>query len=81
MAQLLVRQLDEALVSLLKTRAALRGHSTEEEHRLILREVLTGLPAKNGHLSFAEYLISDPMPDVEIPLPDRNHPSERDVEL
>ena len=81
MAQLLVRQLDEDLVSLLKIRAASRGHSTEEEHRLILREALTGVPAKDGKLSFSEYLVADPLPDVEMPKVSRHHPSERIIEL
>lgn len=81
MAQLLVRQLDDNLVSLLKRRAATRGNSTEEEHRLILKEVLTGVSSENGNLSFSEYLTVDPMPDLEIPEMGRNQPSERKVEL
>lgn len=41
MAQLVVRQLDEALILALKRRAARFGRSTEAEHREILREALT----------------------------------------
>ncbi len=41
MAQLLVRQLDDALVLALKQRAARSGRSAEAEHREILREALS----------------------------------------
>ncbi len=40
MAQLIVRQLDDGLAQLLKERALQHGHSTEEEHRQILRQAL-----------------------------------------
>lgn len=58
MAQLIVRNLDEALVRELKVRAARHGRSAEEEHREILRRVLrpgAGIPLKQMLLS---------MPDV-----------------
>lgn len=42
MAQLLVRNLDEELVSHLKRRAGEHGVSVEEEHRRILRDALLG---------------------------------------
>lgn len=42
MAQLLVRNLDPALVRDLKKRAGEHGVSVEEEHRRILREALSG---------------------------------------
>lgn len=58
MAQLLVRGLDEDLVRRLKKRAAERGVSAEQEHRRILREVLTG----SSDRSFVEQLLA--MPDV-----------------
>lgn len=41
MGQLLVRNLDDELVHLLKIRAAQHGNSMEAEHRQILKEVLT----------------------------------------
>ena len=41
MAQLLVRGIDEELVQRLKMRAARNGTSAEEEHRRILRAVLS----------------------------------------
>lgn len=40
MAQLLVRDIESDVVRELKLRAARHGHSAEEEHRQILREVL-----------------------------------------
>jgi plasmid stability protein len=40
MAQLIVRNIDEELVKLLRIRAARRGSSAEAEHREILREAL-----------------------------------------
>lgn len=40
MAQLIVRNLDEGLVQLLRERAASHGRSAEEEHRRILQSAL-----------------------------------------
>ncbi len=59
MSQLIVRNLDEALVLALKRRAARHGRSAEAEHREILREVLA---AEADGPSFKEFLAS--MPDV-----------------
>jgi len=42
MAQLIVRNLEEALVQRLKRRAGEHGRSTEAEHREILRAALLG---------------------------------------
>jgi plasmid stability protein len=41
MAQLIVRNLEDALVKALRERAAKKGRSTEAEHREILRDALT----------------------------------------
>ena len=41
-AQLIVRNIDEKLVKLLKMRAARHGRSAEAEHREILKEALAG---------------------------------------
>lgn len=46
MAQLIVRNLDEALVKELKLRAAQHGLSAEAEHRAILEAALR--PARSG---------------------------------
>ena len=56
MAQLIVRNLDEELVQTLKRRAAAPHHSTEEEHRKILRAALRG-PKRR---SLAEVLATMP---------------------
>lgn len=55
MAQLIVRNLDQAVVDRLRRRAASAGHSAEEEHRRILRRALLG----DG---FVDFLLD--MPDV-----------------
>jgi plasmid stability protein len=59
MANLVVRNLDQRIVDALKQRAARHGRSAEAEHRVILEEVLLGIPKKK---SFAEALAS--MPNV-----------------
>ncbi|MGF1597580.1 MAG: DNA-binding protein [Acidimicrobiales bacterium] len=55
MAQLIVRNLDDRLIQLLKERAAAHGRSAEEEHRRILRSALQSK-------GLADHLIS--IPDV-----------------
>ena len=57
MAQLIVRNLDEDIVSRLRKRAAERGRSTEAEHREILREALVK-PGRRRSLK--EHLLSIP---------------------
>ena len=46
MAQLIVRNLDEELVTRLKLRAAEHGRSAEAEHREILRQALAAEPRR-----------------------------------
>jgi plasmid stability protein len=58
MANLIVRNLDEEIVSALKSRAGRHGVSAEAEHRMILENVLL----KPRKKSFAEVL-SD-MPNI-----------------
>ena len=58
MADLLVRNVDEALVRALKERAGAHGRSAEAEHR----EILAAALARPRRRSFAEILAS--MPDV-----------------
>ena len=58
MAQLIVRDIDEALVKVLRERAARNGRSAEAEHRDILTRTL-GRPKRK---TFAEVLAA--MPDV-----------------
>jgi plasmid stability protein len=47
MAQLIVRNIDDELVTLLKRRAAEHGRSAEAEHREILRQVLKEEPRRS----------------------------------
>ncbi len=56
MANLIVRNIDEAIVQALKQRASRNGLSAEAEHRKILAKVLLHPPQK----SFAEVLLSIP---------------------
>ena len=56
MAQLVVRRLEEGIVSNLRERAAKARVSMEEEHRRILRSALTG----SGKKSFKEHLLAIP---------------------
>lgn len=57
MAQLIVRSLEPEVVAALKQRAARRGHSTEAEHRDILREALGGA---RGRKSLKQLLLEMP---------------------
>ncbi|MCA9548694.1 MAG: hypothetical protein KC933_01580 [Myxococcales bacterium] len=61
MSQLVVRNLDDALVAALKRRAARHGRSAEAEHRAILREVLA---SDLDGPDFKAFLAS--MPDVGV---------------
>ncbi len=59
MSQLLVRDIEPAIVKKLRTRAAAQGVSVEEAHRQLLRAALIGKqPAPQS--SFTEYLLSIP---------------------
>ena len=60
MPDLLVRNLDEALVKALKERAAAHGHSAEAEHREILASALR----RTRKRSFAAVLAA--MPNVGL---------------
>jgi plasmid stability protein len=46
MAQLIVRNIDKAIVDSLRARAARHGRSAEAEHREILRQVLLQAPPR-----------------------------------
>jgi plasmid stability protein len=68
MAQLLVRDLDDALVSALKKRAAARGVSTEEEHRRILHEALARTEVKPTLIEFLLSPVGEIAPEIELEL-------------
>lgn len=67
MAQLMVRNVDDAVVRALKRRAARRNHSAEQEHRNILEQAL--LHPKRR--SLADVLAV--MPDVGAAVDRFNH--------
>ena len=78
MPQLIVRQIEEKVVTKLKERAGQHGVSMEEEHRRILREALCRKPKTKP--SFKNYLLQ--MPDVgPDELFERNRDLGREVEL
>jgi plasmid stability protein len=71
MAQLIVRNLDDAVVKKLRQRAAADGLSVEETHRRLLREVLLK-PAHEPRLStLKEHLVNMPAvgEDTDFVLP------------
>jgi len=79
MPQLIVRNVEEAIVRKLRLRAAEDGVSMEEEHRRILRESLLGRPGKEG-LSFLEFLRT--MPDSgDDSVFERPHGEFRDIDI
>ena len=53
MAQVLIRNLDEATVSALKARAAAHGRSLEQELRLLLTEAARPTPDEVAHTAAA----------------------------
>lgn len=78
MAQLIVRRIEEEIVTRLRERAARRGVSAEEEHRRILREAVLGARPRRGDLK--DHLAR--MPDVgEDALFDRPRAKPRPVNL
>jgi len=78
MSQLLVRDLEPAIVRMLRSQAAALGISVEEAHRRLLRAALFGdTPGPNSN--FIAYLQSvPPGDDIEFP---RSHDLPRPVEL
>jgi len=67
MAQLLVRNVESAVVKKLRTKAAAQGVSVEEAHRRLLRSSLMG-DGPAAESNFIEYLQAVPQGDhVEFP--------------
>lgn len=67
MAQLIVRNIEDALVATLKKEAARHGPSAEAEHREILRKALREGPRRSlkQHLQQMPNVVDDA--DLEIP--------------
>jgi plasmid stability protein len=80
MSQLLVRNLDAEIVRRLKLRAGENGHSAEEEHRQILSQVLLA-QSPPGIPPFKDYLISEPIDEIDIPLHDRRIETREPIDL
>jgi hypothetical protein len=77
MAQLLVRDLEDAVVQALKQKAAEEGTSVEEAHRRILRLALLSKKPKKG---FKEFLLEMPEGEDDS-IFDRHRSQPREVSL
>jgi plasmid stability protein len=64
MAELIVREVDPAIVAKLQERAEKHRRSVEEEHRAILRDVLLSGELESPAMTFEQYLRA--MPDVGV---------------
>ncbi len=71
MATMTIRNIDEALKSRLRIRAAMRGKSMEEEARDILRDALSTDPAGPRNLAEAIRKRLAPLGGVDLPIPPR----------
>ena len=78
MAQLLVRNLEDAVVQALKQKAAEEGTSVEEAHRRILRAA--ALLSKKPKKGFKEFLLEMPEGGDDLSF-DRHRNQPRDVSL
>ena len=68
MTQLLVRNLEPAVIKRLKERARLHGVAVEEEHRRILREVCLAPIQKVSLINFLRNPENAASPSVELDL-------------
>jgi plasmid stability protein len=71
MANITIRNLDDAVKRKLRLRAAQHGRSMEEEARNILRAALAGAPAQRENLAAAIRRRFGPLGGVELELPPR----------
>ena len=71
MASLTIRNLDDALKTRLRIRAAERGRSMEEEARLILRRTLLGEEEPASNLATLAQELFGPEHGVDLDLPER----------
>ena len=69
MATLTIRNIDKVIKERLRVLAAMRGHSMEEEARLILRRAVGGVTAKD--LWSRSRALFDGDDGVELELPER----------
>ncbi|WP_404423050.1 FitA-like ribbon-helix-helix domain-containing protein [Nibricoccus sp. IMCC34717] len=66
MPQLLVRDIEPAVIKKLRSRAAAQGISVEEAHRRLLRSALVGMQS-DPRSNLLEYLQSIPQEEVDFP--------------
>lgn len=74
MASITIRNIDEPLKGRLRVRAALHGHSMEEEAREILRTTLATDAAQPINLAEAIRRRFEPLGGVELPAIPRDRP-------
>lgn len=80
MAELIVREVEPAIIAKLKERAEMHSRSVEDEHRAILRDALLVGDQDTSTVTFEEYLRK--MPDVGTDADfSRSEGSIRDVNL
>lgn len=72
MASITIRNLDDAVKSALRIRAARHGQSMEEEARSILRDAVTGEITPQLNLAQAIRRHIAPLGGIELTLPKRN---------
>jgi len=72
MASLTIRNLDDALKTRLRIRAAERGHSMEQEARHILRRTLLGEEKPAANLAELAEELFGPEHGVDLDLPERS---------
>lgn len=70
MASLTIRNLDDAIKERLRVRAAMHGHSMEEEARMILRKAVGGVTGDKLWTHSREFFGGDN--GIEIDLPNRS---------
>ncbi len=70
MASLTIRNLDDAVKTALRIRAAQQGHSMEEEAREILRRAVGAAPVERD-LGKAIMALFAPLGGVDLPIPTR----------
>lgn len=79
MSQLLVRNLEPAVIRSLKARAKDRGVALEEEHRRILREACLSARPKPTLIDFLKDASNAAAPDVELDLTRSRQTEARDT--
>ena len=79
MSQLLVRNLEPAVIRSLKARAKDRGVALEEEHRRILREACLSSTRKPGLIDFLRDAGNAAAPAVELDLTRSRRSESRDA--